>query len=262
MQKITIFAPHLETREFMKILVCISNVPDTTTKITFTDNNTKFNTAGVQFIINPYDELALTRALEITADNTKGTVTAITVGLADTEPSIRKALAIGAQDAVRVNAEPTDAFFVASQIAAYAKSENYDLILTGRESIDFNGGQVCGLLGEMLNIPSVNVVTKIDVENGVATLERDIDGGKEKLTCKLPLVASAQKELTEPRIPNMRGIMAARTKPLKVVEPAEAIATSATLQFELPAAKGGVKLIPAEQAEQLIDILHNEVKMI
>lgn len=245
----------------MKILVCISNVPDTTTKVNFTDNNTKFNTAGVQFIINPYDELALTRALEIT-EKQGGSVTAITVGLADTEPSIRKALAIGAQDAVRVNAEPTDAFFVASQIAAYAKAENFDLIFTGRESIDFNGGLVGGLLGEMLNIPSVNVITSIEIENGVATMERDIDGGKEKLTCKLPLVASAQKELTEPRIPNMRGIMAARTKPLKVVEPVASTPTSATLQFELPAAKGGVKLIPADQAEQLIEILHNEVKMI
>lgn len=245
----------------MKILVCVSNVPDTTTKVTFTDNNTKFNTAGVQFIINPYDELALTRALEIT-EKQGGTVTTITVGLADTEASIRKALAIGATEAVRINAEPTDAYFVAEQIAAYAKSESFDLILTGRESIDYNGGQVAGLLGEMLGIPSVNVITSIDVENGTAIMERDIDGGREKVSCKLPLVASAQKELTEPRIPNMRGIMAARTKPLKVVEPAATQATSATVAFELPAPKGGVKLIPAEQAEQLIDLLHNEAKII
>lgn len=245
----------------MKILVCVSNVPDTTTKVTFTDNNTKFNTAGVQFIINPYDELALTRALEIT-EKQGGTVTTVTVGLADTEASIRKALAIGAADAVRINAEPTDAYFVAEQIAAYAKSESFDLILTGRESIDYNGGQVAGLLGEMLGLPSVNVITSIEVENGVATMERDIDGGREKVSCKLPLVASAQKELTEPRIPNMRGIMAARTKPLKVVEPTSAETTSATVAFELPAPKGGVKLIPADQAEQLIDLLHNEAKII
>lgn len=245
----------------MKILVCISNVPDTTTKVTFTDNNTKFNTAGVQFIINPYDELALTRALEIT-EKQGGTVTAINVGLADAEPSIRKTLAIGANDAVRINAEPIDAYFVAEQIAAYAKSEQYDLILTGRESIDYNGGLVGGLLAEMLGIPSVNVITSIEVENGVATMERDIDGGKEKVSCKLPLVASAQKELTEPRIPNMRGIMAARTKPLKVVEVSGDLITSATVGFELPAAKGGVKLIPADQAEQLIELLHNEAKVI
>ena len=245
----------------MKILVCISNVPDTTTKVTFTDNNTKFNTAGVQFIINPYDELALTRALEIT-EKQGGTVTTINVGLADAEPSIRKTLAIGANDAVRVNAEPQDAYFVAEQIAAYAKSEQFDLILTGRESIDYNGGLVGGLLAEMLGIPSVNVITSIEIENGVATMERDIDGGKEKVSCKLPLVASAQKELTEPRIPNMRGIMAARTKPLKVVEVIGDLKTSATVSFELPAAKGGVKLIPADQAELLIDLLHNEAKVI
>ncbi len=251
----------IQKREFMKILVCISNVPDTTTKVTFTENNTKFNTAGVQFIINPYDELALTRALEIT-EKQGGTVTTVTVGLAETEPSIRKGLAIGAHEAVRINAEPTDAYFVAEQIAAYAKAENFDFILTGRESIDYNGGQVCGLLGEMLGLPSVNVITSIEIENGTATMERDIDGGKEKLTCKLPLVVSAQKELTEPRIPNMRGIMAARTKPLKVVEPAGVEKTSATVAFDLPAAKGSCKLIPAEEAEKLIEMLHNETKVI
>jgi electron transfer flavoprotein beta subunit len=245
----------------MKILVCVSNVPDTTTKVTFTDNNTKFNTAGVQFIINPYDELALTRALEMT-EKQGGTVTSITVGLADTEASIRKALAIGATDAVRINAEATDAYFVAEQIAAYAKDKGFDLILTGRESIDYNGGQVAGLLGEMLGIPSVNVVAKIDIENGVATMERDIDGGKERVSCKLPLVASAQKDLTEPRIPNMRGIMAARTKPLTVVEPTGSEKTSATVAFDMPPAKGACKMIPADQAEQLIDLLHNEAKVI
>ena len=245
----------------MKILVCVSNVPDTTTKVTFTDNNTKFNTAGVQFIINPYDELALTRALEIT-EKQGGTVTTVTVGLPDTEASIRKALAIGATESVRINAEPTSAYFVAEQIAAYAKEQNFDLLLTGRESIDYNGGQVAGLLGEMLNLPSVNVVTSIDVENGIATMERDIDGGREKLSCKLPLVASAQKELTEPRIPNMRGIMAARSKPLTVIEAASSELTSATISFDMPTPKGGVKLIPADQAEQLIDLLHNEAKII
>lgn len=245
----------------MKILVCISNVPDTTTKVTFTENNTKFNTQGVQFIINPYDEMALTRALEI-AEKAGGTVTVVNVGLADAEPSVRKALAIGANDAVRINAEPTDAYFVAEQIAAYAKSENFDLIFTGRESIDYNGGLVAGLLGEMLNIPSVNVITSIEIDNGVATMEHDIDGGKEKLTCKLPLVASAQKDLAEPRIPNMRGIMAARTKPLQVKEVSGEDKTSATLGYEMPPAKGSCKMIPAEEADKLIDLLHNEAKVI
>ncbi len=245
----------------MKILVCVSNVPDTTTKVIFTENNTQFNTAGVQFIINPYDELSLTRGLELT-EKLGGTVTVITVGLADTEASIRKALAIGATDAVRINATPTDAYFVAEQIAAYAKDQNFDLIFTGRESIDYNGGQVCGLLAEMLGLPSVNVITNIDIDGTTANVERDIDGGREKLTASLPLVVSAQKELTEPRIPNMRGIMAARTKPLTVVEPINAEATSASVGFELPASKGSVKLISVEDAGTLIGILHNEAKII
>lgn len=245
----------------MKVLVCISNVPDTTTKVSFTENNTKFNSQGVQFIINPYDELALTKALELT-EKQGGTVTAINVGLAETEPAVRKALAIGATDAVRINAEPADAYYVAEQIAAYAKNENFDLILTGRESIDYNGGMVAGLLGEMLGIPSINVITSIEIENGMAKLERDIDGGREKLECKTPFVASAQKDLTEPRIPNMRGIMAARTKPLKVVEPTTASANSKITGFEMPAAKGVCKMISVDEAGSLIGILHNEAKVI
>ena len=245
----------------MKVLVCISNVPDTTTKVSFTENNTKFNTQGVQFIINPYDELALTRALELT-EKQGGTVTVINVGLIDTEPSIRKALAIGATDAVRINAEPVDAYFVAEQIANYAKTEGFDLILTGRESIDYNGGMVSGLLGEMMGLPSIHVITSIEIENGIGKLERDIDGGREKLEVNTPFVASAQKELTEPRIPNMRGIMAARTKPLKVVEPLAAQAPSQTVFFELPAAKGACKMISVEDAGSLIGLLHNEAKVI
>lgn len=245
----------------MKILVCISHVPDTTTKITFTDNNTKLNPTGVQYIINPYDELALTKALEIT-EKLQGTVTVINVGLADTEPNIRKALAIGANDAIRVNAHPEDAMFVAAQIAAVAKQENYDLILTGRESIDFNSGQVYGLLAEMLGLPSINVINTLAIENGVATMERDIDGGREVVTCALPFVASAQKELAEPRIPNMRGIMAARTKPLKVVEPVAVGTYTQTPAYELPQPKAGCKIIDAAQAETLIELLHNEAKVI
>ena len=244
----------------MKILVCLSVVPDTTTKITFTENDTKFNTTGVTWIMNPYDEMALTRALELTEQHT-GSVTAITVGLADTEAVIRKALAVGATEAVRVNAAPIDAFQVASEIASYASTANFDLIFTGRESIDYNGGLVAGLLAEMLNLPSVNVVTKIDVNDSVAKLERDIDGGREVLECTLPLVLSAQKEFAEPRIPNMRGIMAARTKPLSIIEPAAAN-TITFAKFELPKAKQGVKMINADNAGALIELLHNEAKVI
>jgi electron transfer flavoprotein beta subunit len=243
----------------MKILVCISVVPDTTTKITFTDNDTTFNKAGVQFIVNPYDELAVTRALEI-AEANNGTVTIVHVGEADSEPSIRKALSMGANEAIRINAIPVDAQFVAEEIAKI--SQGYDLILTGRESIDYNGGAVCGLLGALLNIPSINVVTKIDYNGGTFTFDRDIDGGKETLTCAGPLVASAQKDLCEPRIPNMRGIMAARTKPLQIIEASVSNQAANYQSYSLPAAKGSVKLIDAENAGELINILKNEVKVI
>ncbi len=244
----------------MKILVCLSVVPDTTTKISFTDSDTKFNSAGVTWIMNPYDEMALTRALELTELHS-GTVTSITVGSVETEAVIRKALAVGATDAIRINAAPTDAMQVALEIAAYAKTENYDLIFTGRESIDYNGGLVAGLIGELLKIPSINVVTKIELNGSVAKLERDIDGGREVLESETPLVLSAQKEFSEPRIPNMRGIMAARAKPLKVIEPVASANTSFT-KFELPKEKQGVKMIAAEDAGALIGLLHEVAKVI
>jgi electron transfer flavoprotein beta subunit len=245
----------------MKILVCMSVVPDTTTKITFTDNNTKFNTQGVQFIINPYDELSLTKALELTEKN-GGTVTVATVGLADTDAVIRKALAIGAADAIRINAEPKDAQFVAEQLAAVIKSNAYDMVLTGRESIDYNGGVICGLLGALLNWPSVNVCTSMDIQDGKAIFERDIDGGRQNVTSSLPVVASAQKDLCEPRIPNMRGIMAARSKPLSVVEPVSTESSAAYQSYESPKPKEAVRLIDPANAGQLIDILKNEAKII
>ena len=245
----------------MKILVCISNVPDTTTKVSFTDNNTKFNQAGVQYIINPYDELALTKALELTEKH-GGTVTVINVGTAETEANIRKALAIGATDAIRINAYPEDAYFVAEQISEAIKSEGFDMILTGRESIDYNSGLVGGLLAEMLNLPLINVVTRIETEGNLVTADRDIDGGKETVQASLPCVLSAQKELTEPRIPNMRGIMAARTKPLKVVEPTHTTSLTGINNFEMPKPKGECKYIDASNAGELIDLLHNEAKII
>lgn len=245
----------------MKILVCVSVVPDTTTKITFTDNNTKFNTTGVQFIINPYDELALTKALELTEAH-GGSVEIIHVGPVESEASIRKALAIGAENAIRVDATATDAQFVAEQIFAVAKQNNYDLIFTGRESIDYNSGQVCGLLGEMLDIASVNVINKIEVSGNNATIERDIDGGRETVSVALPVVVSAQKDLCEPRIPNMRGIMAARTKPLTVVSAVANQSASEYRSFEQPLAKQGVRMISVDQVEDLIGILRNESKVI
>jgi len=245
----------------MKILVCISNVPDTTTKITFSDDMKSFNPAGVQFIINPYDEIALTRALELT-EAQAGTVTVINVGDASTEPTIRKALAIGATDAVRVNAHPRDAYFVASQIAAYAKDKGFDLILTGRESIDYNGSQVASMLGEKLDLPAVSIVKSLLIDGTTATMEREIEGGKEVLTCPLPLVASATEGMAEPRIPNMRGIMSARTKPLTVIEPTDTPQLQSIIKFEKPASRSQVKLVNADEVSKLVDLLHGEAKAI
>lgn len=239
----------------------MSVVPDTTTKITFTDNNTKFNTAGVQFIINPYDELSLTKALDITEKN-GGTVTVATVGLAEADAVIRKALAIGANDAIRINAEPLDGQYVAEQLAYVINEGGYDMVLTGRESIDYNGGQVCGLLGALLKWPSINVCTKMEVIDGKAHFERDIDGGRETVTSILPVVASAQKDLCEPRIPNMKGIMAARTKPLNIVAPIAIDSFGQYSTFENPIAKQAVRLFDAQNAAQLIEVLKNEAKVI
>jgi electron transfer flavoprotein beta subunit len=243
----------------MKILVCISNVPDTTTKITFTDNNTQFNTNGVQFILNPYDEIALARAIELAGENG---VTVINVGEAGTEPTIRKALAIGTADAVRINAKPYDAWFVANQIAQYAKANTFDLILTGRESIDYNGSKVAAMLGELLDLPSISIAKKIDIDGDMAVVEREIEGGKEILTLSLPFVAGTAEGVAEPKIPNMRGIMSARTKPLRVIEPVEVQTNSTVISFETPAPRGQVTLVAADDAAKLIDLLHTEAKVI
>jgi electron transfer flavoprotein beta subunit len=245
----------------MKILVCVTSVPDTTTKITFTDNNTKFSKAGVQFITGPYDDYALARAVEL-KEKLGASVTVLTVGEAETEVVIRKCLAIGADDAIRVNAEPTDAFFVAEQIAAVARETTYDLILMGRESIDYNGGQVHGIVGELLGIPSISPVMKLDIEGNVAKLTREIEGGKEDLEANLPLVLGCQEPIAEWKIPNMRGIMSARTKPLKIVQPTGNDTLTAVASYELPAPRGACRMIPADQAETLIQLLRTEAKVL
>jgi electron transfer flavoprotein beta subunit len=245
----------------MKILVCISHVPDTTSRINFTDNNTKFDTTGVQFIIGPYDDYALARAIEL-KEASGASVTVLNVGLADTEPTLRKALAIGADDAIRINAEPADSFFVASQIAAHAKPLGYDLILMGRESIDYNSGVVHAIVGELLGLPSVSPVMKLDIEGTKAKLAREIEGGKEYLEVSLPFVAGCQEPIAEWKIPNMRGIMSARTKPLKVVEAVAGDGGVKLSKFELPPPKGSVKMIPSDNVAQLVDLLKNEAKVL
>ncbi len=241
----------------MKILVCITNVPDTTARITFTDDDTRLSKAGVQFVIGPYDDYALARAVEL-KEQSGGTITVLNVGDAEAEPQIRKALAIGADDAIRVDAEPVDSYFVATQIAHIARNNGYDLILMGRESIDFNSGVVHGLVGEMLGIPSFSPVMKLDISGNTASFAREIDGGKEFLEAPLPLVLGCQEPIAEWKIPNMRGIMTARTKPLQVVGPVQAEAGTELKKYALPAPKGACRMIPAEEAAQLITLLRTE----
>ena len=246
----------------MKILVCISKTPDTTAKIAFTDNNTKFDTNGVQWIINPYDEwYALVRAIELKEKDPTIGIHLCTVGSADADPIIRKALALGGDEAIRVNADSHDSFFIASQIAEVAKI-GYDLIFTGKETIDFNGSSIGGMVAELLNLPYVSLATKFEQSGTKATITREIEGGEEICEVEFPVTVSCQKGMAEQRIPNMRGIMAARTKPLKVVEPIAIDALTAITSFELPPAKAGVKLVSPDNVEELIRLLHEEAKVI
>jgi electron transfer flavoprotein beta subunit len=246
----------------MKILVCISKVPDTTAKISFTDNNTAFNTSGVQFIMNPYDEwYALVRAVELT-ENGKGETTVINVGPAANDAIIRKGLAIGADKAVRVDAEPKSTHQVAEEIANYAKDKGFDLILTGKETIDYNGSELGAMVAEMLDQPYVSYATHMEVEGTTASIKRDIEGGVELLEVDLPAVVSAAKGMAEQRIPNMRGIMMAKRKPLETVPASAGAEHVAVKSYELPAAKGSVNLIDAENMDELVRLLHEEAKVI
>jgi len=246
----------------MKILVCISKTPDTTAKIAFTDNNTKFAEAGVQFILNPYDEwYALVRAIELKETDPATVLHLINVGSADADPIIRKALALGGDEAYRVNSTSSDSFYIASQIAAIAKQNNYDLVFTGKETIDYNGASIGGMVAELLGLPYISLATKFSLSGTSATVIREIEGGEETDEVALPVVVSCQKGVAEQRIPNMRGIMGARTKPLKVVEPVDAETLTSIDSFELPPAKAGVKLVPADNPAELVRLLHEEAKV-
>lgn len=246
----------------MKILVCISKSPDTTAKIAFTDNNTKFATDGVQWIINPYDEwYALVRAIELKEKDPSTVIHLVTVGLADAEPVIRKALALGGDEAIRINADSHDSFYIASQIAEIAKQGTYDLVFTGKETIDFNGSSIGGMVAELLDMPYISLAIKFELNGSSATVTREIEGGEEVCEVSTPVVISCQKGMAEARIPNMRGIMAARTKPLKVAEPAAVESLTGIVSFELPPAKAGVKLVPADNPAELVRLLHEEAKV-
>lgn len=240
-------------------LVCISHVPDTTTKIKFDTEGKNLDKTGVTFVINPYDEFGLVRAVELQeAGGGQGKITAITVGGAEVEPTLRKALAIGATDAVRIDTDAKDAYYVASQIAAYAKDKNFDILFFGKESIDNNGSAVPGMVAEILGLPFVSFATSLKIENDTATLHREVDGGYEVLKGKLPMVISCQKGMAEWRIPNMRGIMAARTKPLAVVAPATCEPSVTTIKFELPVSKAGCTYFQPDDAAMLIHALHSK----
>lgn len=245
----------------MKILVCISKTPDTTAKIAFADNNTKFAADGVQWIINPYDEwYALVRAIELKEADPATSIHLVTVGTSDTEPIIRKALALGGDEAIRVNADSHDSFYIAAQIAEVAKQGGYDLVFTGKETIDFNGSSIGGMVAELLDIPYISHAIKFTLEGTIATIVREIDGGEETDTVTLPVAVSCQKGMAEQRIPNMKGIMGARSKPLKVVEPVAAESYTSVASFDLPPAKAGVKLVSADTPEELVRLLHEEAK--
>lgn len=246
----------------MKILVCISQTPDTTAKISFTADGSDFNAAGVQFIMNPYDEwYALVRACEL-KEALGGTVVALNVGPAANETTIRKALAIGADEAVRIDADPKSAEFVAKQVAEYARSQGFDIIFLGKETIDYNGSEVGAMVAEMLDLPYVSYGSKLEMNGSTATISRDIEGGEEVVEVDVPFVVSAAKGMAEQRIPNMRGIMMARTKPLTVVPPVAFNEQVKAVQFTLPPAKAGVKLLDPANMDELVRLLHEEAKVI
>ena len=245
----------------MKLLVCISKTPDTTSKIAFTEGNTKFDENGVQWIINPYDEwYALVKAIEIKEQDPATTIHLVTVGEADAEPIIRKALALGGDEAIRVNMQSNDSFVVASQIAAIAKEGGFDLILTGKETIDYNSACIGSMLSGLLDLPYVSLANQMTLNGNTASIQREIEGGEETCEVTLPAIVSCQKGMAEQRIPNMRGIMAARTKPLKVLEPITVQATTSIKTYDLPPAKSGVKLVAADNVEELVRLLKEEAK--
>jgi electron transfer flavoprotein beta subunit len=249
----------------MNVLVCISNVPDTTTKVRFSDNDTRFDSSGVQWIINPWDELALTRAMELKEDPSSSVekVTVLTVGPASVEPTLRKALAIGADDAIRVDADAPDAFFVASQIAEVLRGGDFQIVLFGIESSDYNGSAVGGMVSELLGMPSVSAISSLNVQNGDVAIKRDIDGGVEEVTVPLPFIGVVQKGIAkEPRIAAMRGIMMARKKPLQVRPATEAGPLTETVEFNMPPAKEPCKIFEPDQVSELVNLLQNEAKVI
>lgn len=248
----------------MNIAVCISSVPDTTSKINFTENNTKFDKNGVQLIINPYDEFGLTKAVML-KETHNANITVITVGDSTVEPVMRKALAIGADSAVRIDSVAKDSYSTANEIATYLIDNPADIIIAGKESTDYNTGAVPAMIAELMNIPCINACIGLEIENHNANMIRENENGKETISAQLPVIIGGQKGLVEEselKIPNMRGIMQARTKPLTVINPISRTEIIKTKNYSKPPQKASCKLIESNNIPELINLLQNEAKVI
>lgn len=247
----------------MNILVCLSKSPDTTAKIAFTNDNKSLQEEGVTYILNPYDEwYSLVRALELVEAN-GGEVTVVHVGPAENESVMRKALAIGAQKAVRIDDQDKDAQQVAHLIANYAKDNNFDIIFGGKETLDFNTGAVPAMLAAYLDLQYIGLVNHLEIENGQAHLIREIDGGEEKIVASLPLVVGATKGIAEQRIPNMRGIMMAKRIPIDLItETSVTPSQTEYVSYELPTKSTECTYVDPENMAELVRLLHEEAKVI
>ena len=239
----------------MKILVCISCVPDTTSKINFIEDNKEFSREGVQYVINPNDEFGLTRAMWI-KEKDGSSIDIINVGTKSNEPILRKALAIGADRAYRINSEPFDSKFVAHNIAHFISEHKFDLILMGKESIDYNSGIVHYLTGSILGIQTFNPVSYLDIENNKdIIIKTEVESGINKIKANLPLILGCQEPIAEWKIPNMRGIMGARSKELIVINPTDYKPSLEYIKHDIPSNKKEIKYIDKENIDLLVDEL-------
>jgi len=248
----------------MNVVVCINHVPDTEAKIKVASDNLSIDKAGVNFMLSPYDEIAIEEGLRI-RDKFKGEVVAISLGSDAHKETLRKALAMGVDKAVLLKDDGLrDSFGVAFGLAEEIKLRNPDVVLFGKQSIDYDDAQVGTLVAEMLSLPSVAVVVKLELQDGKALCEREIEGGHEVVEATLPAVFLAQKGLNEPRYPSLKGIMAAKSKPIEEKPAAQGEIRVETVQMRKPPAKGAGKILGTDKSAvpELIRLLHEEAKVI
>lgn len=246
----------------MKMLVCVSKTPETTTKVKLQEGHSALDYTGVNYIMNPYDEwYALVRAIEI-KEESGGTVTLLNVGPADNDSVIRKGLALGADDAIRVESEAADSLSIAREIAARAQAGSFDIVFFGKETIDYGGAEIGAMVAELLDVAYVAEASALSLSGQTATITRDIEGGVEIVEVETPFAVSAAKGLAEQRIANMRGIMMAKRKPLQVEPGSDTAATTRIEHYELPPEKSAVKLVDPENMEELVRLLHEEAKVL